>query len=115
MIIKISDLTGPNCISYSDGLRIYDLLHSSLQKDSSVELDFEGVRVLVSVFLNAAIGRLLEDYSVEDLNRTLRISNLPAGGEETLRRVIETSNDYYHHPQVREALDKILTERVAEV
>lgn len=115
MKVKVVDLIGPNCVTYGDGLKVYDLIYPELQRGRAVEIDFEGVRVLVSLFVNAAIGRLLEDFSADDLNRLLTISNLPAGGVDTLQRVVETSNDYYHHPQVRQALDRILTEHVAEV
>lgn len=115
MDLNIRELIGANCVTYNDGLKVYDLIHPELQRDRRVTLDFAGVRVLVSLFLNAAIGRLLEDTSKEQLNRLLTISNLPPGGLETLKRVIENSNDYYHNPQVREALDRILAEHVAEI
>lgn len=115
MKLSVRNLVGSNCVTYGDGQKVYDLIHPELQRDRPVELDFEGVRVLVSLFLNAAIGRLLEDTSAEELNRLLKISNLPPGGIETLKRVVENSNDYYHNPQVREALDRILAEHAAEI
>lgn len=114
MNLMVFDLVGANCVTYGDGQKVYDLVHQELQRGRAVELDFARVRVLVSLFLNAAIGRLLEDTSSEELNRLLTISNLPPGGVETIKRVIENSNDYYHNPQVREALDRILTEHAAE-
>lgn len=115
MKVSIRDLTGANCVTYGDGQKVYDLIHPELQRGRPVELNFEGVRVLVSLFLNAAIGRLLEDISTGELNRLLTITNLPPGGLETLKRVTENSNDYYHNPQVREALDRILAEHAAEI
>ena len=115
MKVNVFNLIGANCVTYGDGLRVYDLIHPELKRGRAVEVDFEGVRILVSLFVNAAIGRLLEDISADDLNRLLTISNLPPGGMGTLRRVIDTSDDYYHHPQVRQALDRILTEHAAEV
>lgn len=115
MKLNIRDLVGANCVTYEDGQKVFDLVHPELQWSRPVELDFAGVRVIVSLFLNAAIGRLLEDTSTEDLNRLLTISNLPPGGLETLKRVIENSNDYYHNPLVRKALDRILSEHAAEI
>ncbi|HSS22231.1 MAG TPA: STAS-like domain-containing protein [Pyrinomonadaceae bacterium] len=115
MKINVRELIGENCVSYDDGKRIYDLIHPELQSGKLVNLDFSGVRVLVSLFLNAAIGHLLEDVSTENLNQLLVVSNLPQGGLETLRRVIENSRDYYFNPHVREALDRILTERSVEI
>jgi len=115
MKVTVFDLVGANCVTYGDGQKVYDLVHPELQRARAVELDFAGVRVLVSLFLNAAIGRLLEDIAADELNRLLVISNLPPGGLETLKRVIENSDDFYHNPQVREALDRILAEHTAEV
>lgn len=114
MKISVFQLIGANCVTYGDGQKVYDLVHPELQQNRPVELDFTGVRVLVSLFLNAAIGRLLEDISTQELNRLLTISNLPPGGLETLKRVIENSIDFYHNPQVREAVDRILAEHAAE-
>ena len=115
MKLSVLNLIGPNCVTYGDGQKVYDLIYPELSRGRPVEVDFDGVRVLVSLFVNAAIGRLLEDISTEELNRLLTVSNLPPGGVETLKRVIENSNDYYHNPQVRQALDRILTEHAAEV
>jgi hypothetical protein len=115
MKLTVFDLIGPNCVTYTDGLRIYDLIHPELQRGRPVELDFSNVRVIVSLFLNAAVGRLLEDIPTDDLNRLLTISNVPPEAFETLKRVIENSDDFYHKPQVREALDRILAEHAAEV
>lgn len=115
MKLTIFDLIGPNCVTYTDGLKIYDLIHPELQRGQPVELDFSNIRVIVSVFLNAAVGRLLEDIPNDELNRLLMISNLPPEAFETLKRVIENSDDFYHKPQVRAALDRILTEHAAEM
>ncbi|HEV7395518.1 MAG TPA: STAS-like domain-containing protein [Pyrinomonadaceae bacterium] len=114
MKVLVRDLVGENCVSYDDGHKVYELIHPELRAGQAVELDFSDVRVLVSLFLNSAIGRLLEDIATEDLNRLLLVSNLPTGGRETLRRVIENSKDYYFNPHVREALDKILAEHTVE-
>ncbi len=115
MKINVRQLAGENCISYEDGQKVYDLVHPELQAGRPVELDFSGVRVLVSLFLNAGIGRLLEDIPTADLNRLLTVSNLPPGGRGTLKRVIENSKDYYFNPQIREALDRILAEHAVEL
>lgn len=115
MKLTIFDLIGANCVTYTDGIKVYDLIHPELQRGRPVELDFSNVRVIVSLFLNTAIGRLLQDIPTGELNRLLIISNLPPGGLETLKRVIENSDNFYHNPQLRKALDRILAEHAAEV
>ena len=52
-----------------------------LVADREVTLDFDGVSVFASPFLNAAIGQLLKDVRPEDLNRLLRIEKLNPTGD----------------------------------
>lgn len=115
MEVIVREVVGVNCVTSEDGEKVFALIHPELEWGRPVELDFTGVRVIVSLFLNAAVGRLLEDIKTDDLNRLLKVSNLPPGGSEILERVIENAKDYYLNPQVREALDRILTEYAAEI
>lgn len=95
MTIKVFDIVGENCITMDDGQKVYDLVLPKLQSGNSVELDFSGCRIFVSLFFNYAIGHLLKDFSSEDLNRLLKISGLTAVGVETLQGVIENAKRYY--------------------
>ena len=52
MKLKVFDLIGPNCVTYGDGLKVYDMIHPELQRGRSVEVDFEVWLVLVSLFVN---------------------------------------------------------------
>jgi len=113
MKISIREVVGENCITFDAGQEIYALIHPELLAGHAVELDFSGVRVIVSLFLNAAVGRLLEDVSSDALNRLLKISNLNSTGWATLKQVVTTAREYYTDPKVREAVDKILTEQAA--
>ena len=113
MKINIRDVVGENCITFEAGQKVYDLIHPELRAGRVVELDFSGVRVIVSLFLNAAIGRLLEKTSSDDLTRLLKITNLNSTGWATLKQVVASAKEYYTDPKVREAVDRILTERAA--
>jgi hypothetical protein len=113
MKISIREVVGENCITFEAGEKVYDLIHSELRAGRGVELDFSGVRVIVSLFLNAAIGRLLENVSSDELTRLLKVTNLSSTGWATLKQVVANSKEYYTDPKVREAVDKILTEQAA--
>jgi hypothetical protein len=110
----IRDLVGENCITLDDGQTIYDLIHPRLQAGHSVELDFEGVKIVVSPFLNAAIGQLLRDLSPDDLNAHLKITNLSVLARPVLQRVIANAKEYYSDPAVRKAVDEVMGEIAAE-
>lgn len=92
---EISKIVGENCITMEDGQKVYNLMFPELQAGNSVELDFSGVKVFVSLFFNYAIGRLLQDFSVDDMNRLVKISNIKPQGEETLKKVIVNAKRYY--------------------
>lgn len=111
MRIDIKALIGENCITQEDGQKVFEQVHPELVAGHQVELDFNGVEVFASPFLNAAIGRLLKDIKADDLNRLLTISSLTSSGKQVLSRVIENSKTYFSDPDLRQALNDILTEQ----
>jgi hypothetical protein len=108
-IIVINEI-GKNCITASDGQKIYKLIFPLLHKEQMVELDFNGVEIIASPFFNAAIGYLIKDISNEKLNELLNISNLIPTGKEVLKKVIENSKRYYLNGEnnIRKILDEAL-------
>lgn len=93
--IKVLDIVGENCITMDDGQKVYDLIFPELKAGNPMELDFSGCRIFVSLFFNYAIGHLLKDFSSDELNRLLKISDLTSIGVETLKGVIANAKRYY--------------------
>ena len=56
---------GENCASLDDGAKILQLISPEIVKGSTVELDFEGVKSILTPFLNACFGKLLERFGKE--------------------------------------------------
>jgi len=110
MTYSVCGSVGEYGITAADGQKVYDAIHPELKGGRPVVMDFGGVAVVASPFLNAAIGSLLEDVPVEDLNRLLDIRNLSPVGSSVLRRVVENSKQYYHNADTRRAVDDMLTE-----
>jgi hypothetical protein len=108
--LEVKDIAGENCITLSDGQALYEKIHPELKAGKPVELSFNGVRVFASPFFNAAVGQLLRDISSETLNSLLKISNLPASGIETLRKVIDNSRQYYTSENNQKAVSESLKE-----
>ncbi|MDF5718351.1 MAG: STAS-like domain-containing protein [Rhizonema sp. NSF051] len=111
MKYKVYELIGENGMSQQAGQKIYNLIYPRLQAGESVELDFTGVRRLLSVFFNFAIGQLLGDIKAEDLNRLLIISNLSSIGQQTYDNVIENALHYYSDEQYRKAVNEMILEQ----
>jgi len=113
--LNILNLVGEDCITIEDGEKVYDLIHPELKACRPVELDFDGITVFASPFLNYAFGRLFKDITPEDLNRLLKMSNLTPLGRDALKLVLENSARYYRDPVFRQALDEILMEQSEEL
>jgi hypothetical protein len=47
---------------FEEGQKVHDLISPVLVRGEEVEVDFEGVRFMSALFLNAAIGQLLKDH-----------------------------------------------------
>lgn len=107
-VYNIRNLIGGICITLDDGEKVYDLIHPELIAGNLVELDFTGVDIIASPFLNAAIGELLKDLQPEDLDRLLKVSNLIPLGMRVMKRVIKNSKEYYSDEKIRKAVDEVL-------
>lgn len=104
----VHDIAGEDAITFDDGQTVYEQIKPELVAGHEVVLDFDGVSVFASPFLNAAIGQLLKEIKPEDLNRLLQIENLNPTGDQVLRRVIENAKKYYASKDYREAQTKVL-------
>jgi len=88
MQIEVRERSGENAITRELGLEIYSSIQPVLARGEPVCLDFAGVKVFASPFLNAAIGQLLKDKSLPTLGgmtllgaKTLRlVSRMSDGG-----------------------------------
>ena len=56
---------GENCASLDDGAKVFELISPELLKGSTVEVDFKGVNSILTPFLNACFGKLLERFGKE--------------------------------------------------
>ena len=89
MKIKVYDTTREYATTSDRGQRLYDLIVPLLRSGEQVELDFDGVDIFVSDFWSHAIGQLLRDFTVDELNRLLKIEGLPEYQRHVLKKVID--------------------------
>ena len=86
MRVKIAELIGENCESIDDGGKLYQAIIEEIQKGVAVELDFTDVRSIITPFLNASIGNLLDLFEKETLMEKLVLCHI---SEDHLRRINE--------------------------
>ena len=82
--VFLEKTVGPNCSSIDDGEKILNLIRPELTKGFTVELDFEGVKSVLTPFLNTCFGTLLEQFGRELTMTHVSMRNL---SDEILQRI----------------------------
>lgn len=103
--IKVTDIVGSSfCVSSDDGNAVHEKLKQALATDRDVELDFIGIDMVISAFLNAAIGKLLQDHKPHQIHERVKFLNLSSDDQELIERVIENAQRYFENPDRFRAL-----------
>jgi len=98
--VQVFDIIGgPLCVSASDGQRLHDKIAPLLRKETPVVLSFKRVDILISAFLNAAIGQLYGELPEDRLDELLDFRDLADDDHEMLTHVIENAKAYFRRPQ----------------
>ena len=82
--IFLNKKVGQNCASIDDGAKVLQLISPELLKGSAVEVDFKGVNSILTPFLNACFGKLLERFGKEMTMTHVIMRNV---SEEFLHRI----------------------------
>ncbi|HPM00741.1 MAG TPA: STAS-like domain-containing protein [Candidatus Cloacimonadota bacterium] len=94
--IKVADLIGsPLCISAEDGQKVFDKVEHLVKTGKQVTVSFENVSMLISLFLNVAIGQLYNSFNEETVRAQLKVEGLSSDDMELLKRVVDNAKKYY--------------------
>jgi hypothetical protein len=94
--VKVIDIIHRDiAVSSDDGEFVYDAIIECFQKNNIAELDFSGITILTTAFLNSAIGQLYNTYSSTQLNNTLRLKNVADEDRILFKKVIERAKEYF--------------------
>lgn len=97
--IKVADVIGSNLgVSSEDGGAVFKKIQIALEARQAVDLDFTGIDMLISAFLNAAVGKLVENLSIEEIHQRVEFSGMEDGDRELLEKVLENAFRYYEDP-----------------
>ena len=99
-------------VSTENGNKVFEIVDSYLQKKEKVQLDFAGVSIMITAFLNAAIGRLYsnKDYTGDFLNEHLKLENVQKEDRILFKDVIKRAKEYFANKEgfekdAKDALD----------
>lgn len=94
--LKVMEVIGGDtAVSTDDGQLIFDLLKPVIEADKTVNLDFEGIQMMTTAFLNAAIGQLYSVFKGEQLNQHLKLVNVAFDDKILFKKVIERAKQYF--------------------
>jgi hypothetical protein len=110
--IAITDLIGkPRAIAAADGEMVFKEIYPLLKLGTPVILSFAGIRMVITAFLNAAIGKLYRDIPEAEIDRLLEVTDLAEAFQPALAHSRTWSMAFYSDP---ERLDRSIKEVMEE-
>lgn len=84
-------------VTTEDGNSIFQLMNSQFSIGNKVILNFEGITLMTTAFLNAAIGQLYSnnDYSSDFLNKNLELINVQDVDKHLFSMVVKRAKEYF--------------------
>lgn len=98
--IIVKDFIGNNfAVSASDGTKLFEKIVEVFNSKDTITLDFEGIDLTISAFLNTSIGQLYSKYSSEFIRENLSVINLAADEAQILSIVIAQAKNQFANSQ----------------
>lgn len=99
-LLKINEFTVLDiAVSSNEGDKINQQILLLLERYQKVTLDFSGITLLTSAFLNAAIGQLYNKYKSEELASRLFLSNVNNEDLPLFKKVTDRAKEYFKNEQ----------------
>lgn len=106
--IEILQDYGKNCISISGGQRLYERIYPLLKNNEKIVLNFKGVDILATPFLNSAFGQLLKDLNRSNILNLIEFRNKPMDFDKTLIKVMNNAEIFYSDPNNKARLEDVI-------
>lgn len=93
--IKVKEVINrDSAVSSDDGENVYTLILEAIKAGYIVKLDFSEISLMTTAFLNSAIGQLYSDYSSEELNMYLKLTNVAEEDGILFKKVVDRAKQY---------------------
>lgn len=88
-------------VSTEKGEMVFEAINSYLQNNEKLIIDFKGIDLIITAFLNSAIGKLYgnKNYSGEFLNNHIKIENVESEDISLFKDVIERAKEYFENKE----------------
>ncbi len=115
MRIQLSEFIGQRCITAEQGQRLLEEIQPKLLAGEAVSIDLGGIKTLLSLFLNNALGPLFEYFDRQQLTQLLKFENQSDSQQLTIDRVLENAELYHRNPAMKKAVDDALAKILEEM
>lgn len=88
-------IDNPSALTREQGEIVYNQIVSLLNAGNNVILDFHDIESIITPFLNVSIGKLYENFSSDELQEKLKITNIPEMTIKKFQIVIDNAKSYY--------------------
>lgn len=96
VVINVKEIISSDlAVTSVSGEALYKKIMLNLKEKVDTYIDFAGISLLTTAFLNSAIGQLYKDYSREDLNKALHVLNLSDNDLKIFSMVTKRARDYF--------------------
>lgn len=96
--LKVKDIIGTDlAVSTENGQKVYEIIERNLDNNNKIVLNFEGITILITAFLNAAIGSLFKNqkYTPDFLNENVLLTNIDSNDAYLFIEVINRAKEYF--------------------
>lgn len=98
--IKLSNVVSlGQGVTPEEGMPIRDKILNSIQSGNQITIDFDGMTLITTAFLNVMIGTLYKDYTSDQLKSLLHFINLTDGIAVRIKRVADNAKLFYSNPE----------------
>ena len=108
--IFLEKTVGKNCVSIDDGEKVLQLIRPELTKGFTVEVDFKGVKLILTPFLNACFGKLLEQFGREITMTHVSMRNVSDEFLQRINKFISRKDAEFTQSNDREMLQEMFDE-----
>jgi hypothetical protein len=112
ILIRVLDVIGrPLAVDTADGQRIHDKIAPLLIEGKKVVISFDGITMVITAFLNTAIGQLYGDKKLSEgkVDSQLEVKGLLPVFHSTLEKSRELSKAYFKDPErLKKAIQEVM-------
>ena len=111
-IIRVNDLVSCNKgVTPDEGQPIYDKLIGIFRDGNRAVLDFDGVEMMTTAFLNVVIGNLYRTYTSDDLKGMLSFAHVSDSTAFRIKKVTDNAKAFYKDERkFNESVESVLNE-----